>query len=725
MPLKLEVIRLPDRKGLVMKKSDLLIDTNGYVLSLLEKVLDANVIIKGKENIPTNNPRMFVANHFTRTEAMLVPYTMYNLTGKKVGVIADDSLFKTYFGNFLSNLGAMRKSHPLRDNHILGDLLTACKDWMIFPEGSMVKAKDIEKIDDHFCVKIDGTCQRVFTGATYFALYSQLLRQSYFNYKVKNFKKFQRKYFINECGDITENETMIVPINISYSKLRTGDNFLISMAEKIAGELGENIKEELEIESNIILNSKIIIQILEPISTKDLIEQYKEELNHNKTISKIRYEATHNFMNTIYESLTINFDHIFILTLFLYPKKIINIKHFKRLIYLIITKIKKRDFYIDDIDENLLALISYEKHEQFDNVLELAQKDNIISKENDEYVVDKKTLLNNHTHHTIRQKNILKVILNEIQINEKVVKLVKKLVLTDENKINNKLLKLLQKQELRDYKLAHDKYIEFADSKPEDIGKPKYYDNDSDTCIITLHGFSSAPKEVEQLSLYLYENGFAVYSPRLEGHGTSPEDLKHKTWEDWYDSISRAISIASIKYKKIYIVGFSTGGLLALLSSKKSYHEFSGIVCINAALNLNDIRVKTLLPAVSFWNDLVRAFNEDNLAKDYIDNNAENPDINYDKYYVESIVQLNLLMSNTKKSLKDITCPTLILQAKDDPVVNPSSAYEIFNKISSENKKIELLEGKNHVIVKGENTKELYDSILKFINDNLYPQFLH
>ncbi len=710
-----------------MKKSDLLIDTNGYVLSLLEKILDANVQIKGVENIPKNNPRIFVANHFTRTEAMLVPYTMYNLTGKKVGVIADDSLFKTYFGNFLSNLGAMRKSHPLRDNHILGDLITSCKDWMIFPEGSMVKAKDIEKFDQHFCVKIDGTCQRVFTGATYFALYSQLLRQDYLEYKVKNFKKFQRKYFVNDCKDISEEETMIVPINISYSKIRTGQNFLLDMAEKFVGDMGKNFKEELEIESNIILNSKIIIQILEPISTKSLIDEYKKELNHNKIISKIRYEATHNFMNKIYESLTINFDHVFALILFLYPKKVINIKHFKRLIYLVINKIKKREFYIDDdIDKDLIYLISYEAHEQFDEILEIAIKDKILSIENDEYFIDKKTLLNNHTHHTIRLKNILKVILNEILINEKVLDIVRKLVQVEEEVINAKLLKVLEKEENDSFYKSYNKYIEYADTKPEDIGKAKYYDNkDSDTCIITLHGFSSAPKEVEQLSQFLFQNGLAVYSPRLEGHGTSPEDLKTKTWIDWYKSVSRAITIATIKYKKVFIIGFSTGGLLALLASNKNYREFSGVVCINAALNLNDIRVKALLPAVSFWNDLVRAFSEDELAKDYIENNAENPDINYDKYYVESIKELNLLMENTKKELPNITSPILILQAKDDPVVNPSSAYEIYDKIKSEKKEIKIIEASNHVIIKGDNTQDLFDSILDFIKDKLYTQFLH
>src|SRR6218665_309763 len=160
---------------------DLLININGYVLSLLEKILDANIEVKGIENIPFSNPKMFVANHFTRIEAMLVPYTLYNITNKKVGVIADDSLFKGFFGTFLSNLGAMKKSEINRNEHIIGDLITSCKDWMIFPEGIMVKAKDISKIDKNFCVKIDGTCQRVYTGASVFALSSQIFRQKYFD----------------------------------------------------------------------------------------------------------------------------------------------------------------------------------------------------------------------------------------------------------------------------------------------------------------------------------------------------------------------------------------------------------------------------------------------------------------------------------------------------------------------------------------------------------------
>lgn len=709
-----------------MKNNDLLINTNGYVLSLLEKILDANIEVKGIENIPKDNPKMFVANHFTRTEAMLVPYTLYNLTGKKVGVIADDSLFKSFFGNFLSNLGAMKKSQENRNEHIIGDLITSCKDWMIFPEGMMVKAKDITKIDNNFCVKIDETCQRVYTGAAVFALTSQFFRQKYFDNKIDDYDSFSKKYFINECKDINTKETMIVPINISYTKLRNGRNFLVDMAEKLIDISGDNFKEELEIESNLILNSKIIINILKPISTKNLLENlYNQDFPQEKIISKLRYEVTHDFMNYIYESLTINFDHIFTLILFLYPKNSINIEYFKRLIYIVFSKIKKKKFFYDEsINENLIYLISYEKFKIFNDILEVAINDNIIVVDENNYLINKEVLLNSCTHNTIRLKNISRVILNEILIHEEVVNITKELVETNEENNINELINILEDEENKEYEISFDKFKNDPEIKTSNIAKTKYFEGkDSNSCVIAIHGFSSAPKEVEKLSRFLNENNLNVIAPRLDGHGTVPEDLKDKKWEDWYNSISRIICIATLKYKKVYIIGFSTGGLLALLSTKKHYKEFIALVCINAALHLNDIRAKTLLPAISFWNDLVKAFNEDNYAKEYVDNLPENPEINYNKHYIDSIKQLNLLMNKTRKTLHKIRKPILIIQAKDDPVVNPSSAHEIFQNVKSIYKILKIIDASNHVIITGNNTKELFNIILNFINQGDLENF--
>ena len=705
-----------------MIQNDLLINTNGYVLSLLEKILNANIEVKGIENIPKNNPIMFVANHFTRIEAMLVPYTLYNLTNKKVGVIADDSLFKSYFGNFLKNLGAMKKSEINRNEHIIGDLITSCKNWMIFPEGIMVKAKDITKIDNIFCVKIDETCQRVYTGAAVFALSSEFFREKYFERKLENYDEFSEKYFINDCSEITPNETMIVPINISYSKLRNGRNFLVDMAEKLLDDIGDNFKEEIEIEGNLILNSKIIIRILEPISTKKLLEPlYSKGLLQEEILNSLRYDVTHDFMNKIYESLTISFDHIFTLILFLFPKEEIELEYFKRLIYIVFSKIKEKNLpYDESINKDLIYLISYEKFEAFDDILKVAIKNNILQIHEihcDRYLINKEVLANSFTHHTIRLKNILRVILNEILAQDDIVNMVKDLLLKKEFENNIELAEILKCEEKEEFEKSYEKFKDNKDIKAKDIGTTNYFENiNSNSCVIVVHGFSSAPKEMQNLALFLNENNFNVITPRLSGHGTVPEDLKTKTWQDWYKSVSRSITIASLQYKKVYIVGFSTGGLLALLSTKKQYKEFVSLVCINAALHLNDLRIKTLLPAISFWNDIVKVFNENKYAKEYIDNFPENPQINYNKHYVSSIEQLSLLMDKIKKNLHKIKKPILIIQGKDDPVVNPSSAHEIYEKIESRFKKLKMINSSKHVIV-NENTDGLYDYILSFINE--------
>ncbi len=699
-------------------RKDLLINSSGLVLNLLEKIFNANIQVKGIENIPKNSSRIFVANHFTRMEAMIVPYALYNLTDKKVGVIADDGLFNTYFGSFLEDIGAMRKSEPYRNNIIIGDLLTGCKDWLIFPEGIMVKAKDISKEGNHYCVKIDGVCQKVHTGSAFFALTSQLLREDYLNKRIKNLTKFQRKHFIHECKDIQKNQTMIMPINISYSKLRTGDNFLTDLAIKFFDDIGVNFLEELEIEGNIILNSKITINILKPIGINEILKNiYIKEPSHTKLVNRYRYDLTHKFMTKIYENLTINFDHVFALSLALYPKKQIEKNHFKRVLYLTINAIKNSCTEVDeDINKNLVNLISYERYEAFENILQVAIKDEIITEEEEYYYINKEKLLKSYTHHTIRLKNILRVILNEVLIIDKVKDIVKKYVLTTKEEIDKNLLELLILEEQEEFINDHLEFTREYDIKPIIIGKPFTLEHkENDTCIIVVHGFSSAPKEFEELSNYLYENNFDIYAPRLRGHGTSPKDLKNRTWQEWYLSLSRAITIASLKYEKIYIVGFSTGGLLALLSTKKCYYQIQGIVCINAALNLNDIRIKTLVPAISFWNDLVSSFNANDYAKEYVDNISENPKVNYNKHYIKAIEQLSLLMTKTKNNIPKIETKIFIIQAKNDPVVKPISAYEIYDNIKSKNKEILIVDFNRHIIIKGNDTKELFESIKNFI----------
>lgn len=699
--------------------NDILIDSGGYLLKLIEKILSTNIEVKGAENIPLNHPKIFVANHFTRIEALIVPYALYNITQRKVGVIADDSIFD-YFGNILKELGALPKSTPNRNNIILSDILQGSKDWMIFPEGQMVKGKNIIKEENHYCVLIDGHSEKVYTGAAFFALFSQLLKEDYFANHIENLEAFKKTYMLD---NVVKEETLIVPINISYAPIKTGKNFLSKIANTIFNDINESFKEEIEIESNIVLNSKIIINILPAMSMKEITSQAKQphntHINNDLLIDTFRYKITYDFMKQIYEHLTIRFDHLFVAILYFYPKDYINQLHFKRLLYLIAHKIKNSSMqYDEDIEKNFINLISFETYETFEEILQLAQNDGIITQTQDNYVISKENLLESYTHDTIRLKNILNVFLNEVMIIDEVTSMVKHYCQLPFNDINAMLLIHLINQEKDEYLQDYLHYSQDEKLKPKHVGEPFFMQtHESKTGIVALHGFSSAPLEVNELATYLNKKGFNVYAPRLKGHGTTPKDLKHCKWQDWYESVSRALIIATLMYEKIYIVGFSTGGLLALLSAKKNLPTLKGIICINAALQLNDVRIKTFIPAINFWNDLVESFNADTYQKKYVENKAENPEINYDKHYIKSINQLNLLMNETTSQLKHITLPIAIIQATLDPVVNPKSANEIYEKVASLHKKLYFLEFDNHVIIKGKNAKHVFDTIIEFIKE--------
>ena len=710
--------------------NNLLLDSSGYALKLIEKILNTNIEIQGLENIPQDYPKIFVANHFTRIEAMIVPFWLYRKTNRKVGVIADDSVLVEYFGAFLKNIGALSKTHPQRDEIIVSDILKGTKDWLIFPEGRMVKGKRIVKEDDHYSVKIDGITKKVYTGSAYFGLNSQLLREDYIHGKIKNTDRFCKKFFLESIDDITTKETMIVPINISYSPIRNGENVLLDLTKKIFENMDEKLLEELEIEGNIILHSKIIIQILEPISLKDISKDIhiKEDCiqcdnkqihhNHKDFINKYRRDLTNEFMKKIYENSTIRFDHIFILVLYFYCDRTIKMEHLKRIIYLIANDIKRKDlFYDNDIKTDIIKLVSYERFEPFEDVLQVALKDDIVTiDENNNITIIKDNMLQGYTHHTVRLKNILKVVLNEVLIIEYIVNLVQSYTSLSERRVNDKLLKFLISEDKKEYKKDYKKYRGSADAKEEEMGKSYFIKAKSDdTAVIAIHGFCASPLELNELVRLLQQNNINSFSPRLKGHGTSPEDLKDITWQEWYYSVSRAITIASLKYKNIYILGFSIGGLLALLSSLKINPQIKGVICINAALVLKDARIRTLAPAVNLWNDLVSSINIDDLQKEYIHNNSESPEINYNKHYVKSILQLNSIIQATKKILADIDKPILLIQGQNDPVVDSSAANEIYNNIKSEDKKLFSIDASNHIIVKGKHTKSVYNEILDFI----------
>jgi len=148
--------------------------------------------------------------------------------------------------------------------------------------------------------------------------------------------------------------------------------------------------------------------------------------------------------------------------------------------------------------------------------------------------------------------------------------------------------------------------------------------------------------------------------------------------------------------------GFSTGGILALLASaRKNSSQIKGVFSINAPIKLIQTKSK-FVPAINRWNEFLSKMKIKHDTKEsFVDNNPENPQINYHQNPLKGVEELLQLMRECQDNLHKITIPSLVLQGKDDPVVHPESADIIMELIGTPNKYLEVIPSDRHGIIRG------------------------
>ncbi len=84
--------------------------------------------------------------------------------------------------------------------------------------------------------------------------------------------------------------------------------------------------------------------------------------------------------------------------------------------------------------------------------------------------------------------------------------------------------------------------------------------------VLLLHGMSDGPYSLRAFGLALAAHGYQVLGLRMPGHGTAPAGLLSVTWEDMAAAtrLGMAHLRAQLDGKPLHIVGYSTGGALAL-----------------------------------------------------------------------------------------------------------------------------------------------------------------
>ena len=132
---------------------------------------------------------------------------------------------------------------------------------------------------------------------------------------------------------------------------------------------------------------------------------------------------------------------------------------------------------------------------------------------------------------------------------------------------------------LEDYMLEGDILFDASINNPEEfLVSAKYPTPTSEDLdkhiIIAVHGYTASTFEWNEFNKWSKDSTYRVSQVLLGGHGTTYEDFKASTWEDWAESIKLEYeTLETLGYKKISLVGSSMGATLLLQLIKSDYFD--------------------------------------------------------------------------------------------------------------------------------------------------------
>lgn len=237
-----------------------------------------------------------------------------------------------------------------------------------------------------------------------------------------------------------------------------------------------------------------------------------------------------------------------------------------------------------------------------------------------------------------------------------------------------------------------------------------FYLRGGSTGIQLVHGFTGTPAEMRELGEYLHGKGMTVSCKLLPGHGVHPRELNRTTWRAWFDTVLETHEELESECKTVFACGLSMGGALALHTA--AHRRLSGVITLSGALKPSDWRI-FLLPLLKF----VLPYDKKWSGEDIRDPGAREEFSGYSVWPTRGVSELTKLTSHVLEDLPEITCPLLVMHARNDHTIPLRDAETIYGTATSRYKRKVILEESWHVITVDLEKTRVMEEIWQFIQD--------
>jgi carboxylesterase len=240
-----------------------------------------------------------------------------------------------------------------------------------------------------------------------------------------------------------------------------------------------------------------------------------------------------------------------------------------------------------------------------------------------------------------------------------------------------------------------------------------------------LHGLGGGPYELQPVISALEVAGVRVLAPIMPGHDAPGPVMPASSWRDWLSTVESAFDLLAAAGGEVAVIGFSTGGTLALqlatlrpvarlvLMAPFLAIRYSGLIPVPAATMLRALA--RVIPNLPRRPPAVR----DPEMKRWASSSDR-----YRTFNVNAAVSALELIDVVKGRLKEIQTPTLIIQGKLDSVVEPHLASWLLDHLGSSQKSLVCLPRSDHLVALDREREQVIALVRDFVagpGDAIHP----
>lgn len=692
---------------------------------------------------------IFLFNHFARFETFIPQYLIYQDTGAFCRSIASSQFFKgnDRFAQLLRDLGVVPNDHPNLMAMLARDILHGRK-VVVFPEGGMVKDRQVVDEQGGYSVfsRHANVRRKHHTGAARLAIGLQIFKLAVLRRERAGDTERLARWVdelelssVEELLETARRPVTLVPANITFYPLRISDNVLRRGAELLSGDLSQRAIDELVVEGNILLKATDMdINLGRNLSVEDHFSWFERRMTaylaHGLPSlgaifdigylgdSLMRRTATRgvrlginrlrdHYMREIYRCATVNLSHLASTILLTHAENgtmRVDEQAFRETLYLAIKHLQAhREIRLHRglCDPTRYQPVLESSPSALGEFLQSAEAAALIERTDGALVLQPK-LVEEHEFDAIRLENPIEVYANEVEPLQPVAEAVRAAVARAGALTPRELAFELHDDELK--ALEWDRAL-YSQRKHFEINERETATADPSpfllvpeqprrTGIVLVHGFLASPAEVRGFGETLQGLGYVTCGVRLKGHGTSPWDLRDRSWRDWMLSLERGRNIIEAFVDDYVLVGFSTGGTLSLVSAAERPARLAAVVAIAPPIKFRNRNMR-FVPLMHGANRIVRWLSSYEGVMPFRPNESEHPMINYRNMPLRGLYELTRLASHLRSVLGKVECPVCLVQAENDHVVDPDSVNIAYEKVSSAIKELHWIESNRHGIL--------------------------